>query len=184
MKGYAFCNLLLSEWSSNKTYGFGGTAHSVPLPSPAWLLYSGTLISGSKRLLCFALGSLTLAEYPEQIADSKQSLEMKIAMMKYPGDPSWRGTEGSQSKDLGKLLVQSPDEVSQGCGLARHSSDDNAISVVLNSTVRLHNTVFQSGCRNIFKQGYVILNRGSVEEIEKLRGIDRNGSCQICICSV
>lgn len=95
MKGYAFRNLLLlSEWRGNKKYDFDGTARPVPLPSPAWLQQHRTLISVSKRLFCFAPGSSTLAEYPEQIGDSKQGLEMKTAMMKYPGDPS-QGAEGS-----------------------------------------------------------------------------------------
>lgn len=114
MKGYAFCNLLLSEKRGNKTYDFGGTAHPVPLPSPAWLPQPWTLISGSKGLLCFAPGSLTLADDPEQIGDSKQSLDMKTAMMKYPGDPFCTGRK-ALSYTMWVDLVQSPAEVSQGC---------------------------------------------------------------------
>lgn len=65
MKGYAFCNLLLSEWRGNKTSDFDGTARPVPSSSPAWLLQPRTVISVSKGLICFAPGSLTLAGYSE-----------------------------------------------------------------------------------------------------------------------
>lgn len=92
MRDYAFCNLLpLSELRGNKKYDVSGTAGSVPWPSPAWLLQPGTLTSLSKRLFCFALGSSTLAGYPEQIGDSKQGLE--TAMMKYLGTPYAQGGE-------------------------------------------------------------------------------------------
>ena len=76
-------------------------------------------------MLCFAPDSLTLAEYPDWRFQAKSWNE------NCNDEISWGallyGVEGSYLNDLGKLLVQSPDEVSQGYGLDRHSLADNVM---------------------------------------------------------